>query len=646
MGVLIRGLQGLCAGLIAAGIWASIEGGAVIHLHGLRFESPLKEVIKLAISYAIPISGLTAILAMLRPKWSGQDILAAAGGIGFFALGTYWLGRGFGWFPTGWITWSVAGLGGFLCFTIDRNLKAKAFKYSFVGYSVLGLGLILSAPNQNISGASSDATTAEAGAADVVVLLIDTLRADHLSCYGYQEPGNSNPISPNLDRIASQGALFENSYAQAPWTRPSVASLMTGLYPTSHDTVTMFDRMPEELETIATLMQGRGYNTAAFSANAQVSPNFGFNRGFNSFWTDVSYSLRNYCALDRLRGDLIHSLVAIAPSIVERAKSNKQNKGEEKSRSSEARALNQQVFDWLDDNSQDQRPKFLYVQYIDPHDPYDAPDAWQPQQVPGIWQVMEGIDFGDNHNSPPVPVTGSAFPEPSQESLRKLLKHYDAEIRYCDHELNKLVERLEADGILGPEDYLVITADHGEEFYDHTQWKHGHSLFQEMVNVPLIIRGPQIVPQKIGAPVQLVDIFPTIAAWTGEPLNIPSHGRNLAPLMTTTPPSKILPIFFERPKGAYPMQAVRVGNKKLVRVLSEDSGEILAYMEFDLSQDPFEENNLAETREPDPQLVEILDQYVASSLKLKTAESQKTELKGDVAEALNDLGYMDGLEEE
>jgi len=94
------------------------------------------------------------------------------------------------------------------------------------------------------------------------------------------------------------------------------------------------------------------------------------------------------------------------------------------------------------------------------------------------------------------------------------------------------------------------------------------------------------------------------------------------------------------------MQAVRVGNKKLVRVLSEDSGEILAYMEFDLSQDPFEENNLAETREPDPQLVEILDQYVASSLKLKTAESQKTELKGDVAEALNDLGYMDGLEEE
>ncbi|PCH78850.1 MAG: hypothetical protein COB96_05035 [Planctomycetota bacterium] len=646
MAVIRRALLGAIAGLTLGLTFGLLEGGLVIHAHSLRFAAPLLEAIKLGVAYGMVVALLVAVVTALRPNFLWHHSLALAAGITMTLLGSYWMGKGFGWFPSGWPAWLGSALVGFLVFKASCKTSRRLLNIELTFTAAVGLLLVLLAPNQS-AGLDRKTVAAADDAPDVVILLIDTLRADHLSCYGYQQPGRDGAISPVIDQLAAEGALFENTYAQAPWTRPSVASLMTGLYPTSHDTVTMFDRMPDELETLATLLHSRGYRTAAFSANAQVSPNFGFNRGFEKFWTDVSYSLRNYCALNRLRSELIHGLVALVPSLMEESEEgNREPRDRKKTRSSEARRLNQQVYDWLEQNDGDSRPSFIYVQYIDPHDPYEAPAGWQPEDVPGLWQVMQSIDFGSSHDSPPVPLEGSAFPVPDETAVRQLLAHYDAEIRYCDQEIGNLVARLEEDGILGPEDYLIITADHGEEFYDHTQWKHGHSLFQEMVSVPLILRGPGIDSQRIQTPVQLVDIMPTIAHWTGASLNSASHGRDLGPLLGVPAPANPLPVFFERPKGAFPMQAIRVGSRKLVRVTKAGSEDPVAWMEFDLASDPYEKHNLAAEREPDPELRSILEEYIASSLALRTAESGKTELQGDLADALGYLGYMDGIEDE
>ncbi|MCH2111770.1 MAG: sulfatase, partial [Planctomycetes bacterium] len=491
-------------------------------------------------------------------------------------------------------------------------------------------------PNSSVTGGT---VQADEGAPNIVVLLIDTLRADHLSCYGYLA-ADGQKTSPVLDTLAAEGTLFSNAWAQAPWTRPSVASLMTGLYPTSHDTVTMYDRMPDGLQTLGTLLRSRGYQTAAFSANAQVSPNFGFHRGFDTFWTDVSYSLRNYCALASLRTAVQKFVRNQMPWLVE-ALREPGGASKNKSRSSEARKLNLEVEEWLTKKATDQ-PALLYVQYIDPHDPYDAPEGWQPEGLPGVWEILADIPHSSSRTHPPVPLDGSAFPKPEQTSVDGLLAHYDAEIRYCDMAIGELLAELRTAGMLGPEDYLLITSDHGEEFYDHQQWKHGHSLFREMIRVPLIVVGPNSgAGQVVDTPVQLVDVLPTVAQWTGGPVDFLVHGRDLNPLLQGGQPAIDIPIYSERPKGAYPLQALRLGNRKIVRIGPVESEEALAWMEFDLSSDPFEKDNLVTQREPSADLMELLNFFRTSSLESRLEKSGKTELRGDVGAQLESLGYLD-----
>ncbi|MDP6850832.1 MAG: sulfatase-like hydrolase/transferase [Planctomycetota bacterium] len=637
-----RALLGLLVGLFVGILLGFAEGGLVLHIHGLRFASPFKEALKLGINYGVVIGAFVALFRLLISKIGLRGAFSLSLGLGFLFLGSHWLGKGSGFMETGLPAWIAAAGTSVILVYLLRKLPKRIEVRSGVLAGFLAVAMVLFAPDQT-TGETSSKQTASEDAPNVVVLLIDTLRADHLSCYGYSQPGTLSPISPVLDGIAEQGTLFENTYAQAPWTRPSVASLMTGLYPTSHDTVTMYDRMPDGLETIATLLQNRGYRTAAFSANAQVSPNFGFNRGFDFFWTDVSYSLRNYCALNNLRRDFIHGLVATAPKLAAKLQGGSE-KGGDKTRSSEAKKLNGQVMGWLDDQK-DNTPTFLYVQYIDPHDPYDAPTGWQPEGVPGIHEVMGGIDFGSEMDSPPRPLEGSIFPAPPEAGLTDLLAHYDAEIRYCDSEVGNLISTLEERGILGPEDFLIITADHGEEFYDHEQWKHGHSLFQEMIRVPLIIRGPNILAQRQETPVQLVDVLPTISEWTGDPLTFPIHGRSLTPLLTSGSSLDPFPVFFERPKGAHPMQALRLGDHKIIRVSSEKDQDS-TWLFYDLAQDPLEKNPLDTNSKTAIRLKSLLEEYRIKTVEDRVQSSRKTELSGDVAAALSSLGYLDGDEEE
>lgn len=471
---------------------------------------------------------------------------------------------------------------------------------------------------------------------NIVFLTIDTLRADHLGSYGYAPPAGAPPQSPVLDQIAAEGTRFEAAYAQAPWTRPSVASLFTGLYPASHDVITQYQRMGADLPTISTMLKSRGYRTACFSANPQVSPAFGFHRGYDQFWNSYS-SLAETTAVWALR----HKVAAIAfdlvPGLLGRVR-----EAQAGVPGTDAASVNQAISTWLDREDAaelKEQPLFLYVQYLDPHDPYHAPDT--PADV-------EHLDESFLHapqSLPPHPLKGSTLPPVDDATLAALKAAYDREIRFVDARLGEMLEDLRARGLYQEGDYLIVTSDHGEEFYDHDQWLHGRSLYEEMVRIPLLIHGPSVpVGKVIEAPVELTDMVETLAGMTGRESGFPTHGMDLFPLMVGRDSGSNELAYSHRPNEAHPIYMLRAGSHKLLQFGNAiEGGEEPLRLAFDLSTDPDELSPLPEAGGQEwERLHELLTQFMDGEAEYMRSGSSTVNLTGSVKEGLGALGYIDG----
>ena len=297
--------------------------------------------------------------------------------------------------------------------------------------------------------------------ANVIFYLIDTLRADHLGCYGY-----SRPTSPNIDRFAEQAILFENARAQAPWTRASVGSVLTGLWPSVHGAEDDPDAMPEAVETLAERLSSSGFATAAFVSNGNVAEPFGFAQGFDP-----------YRYLDP-----------------------KENDG----KIYRAQEVNEVFFEWLDDQPlSEDRPIFAYLHTMNPHAPYQAPEPFHSRMAdrpidPSYGSVNHLMSLALDRDRPP------------EDARERLIDLYDAEILANDHAFGRLLEGLEERGILD-NSWVVVLSDHGEEFFDHGGWQHGHGLHVEQLAIPLLIRPPGGSPSPIRRPevVEHVDLVPT-----------------------------------------------------------------------------------------------------------------------------------------
>lgn len=305
----------------------------------------------------------------------------------------------------------------------------------------------------------------------VLIYLIDTMRYDKLGVYNKK----SSVKTPNIDAFAAEGTVYDWAYDNENWTKPSCATILTGLYPGTHKTKEDASKLPQKAITLGEHFQKNGFKTSSFIANGYVSDAFGFKQGWN-YYTNYIREGKN-TNVDNLVNDALS---------------------------------------WIDKNKDERM--FIYMQTIDPHVPYSPPKEWREK----YWKRA--------YNGPIKPqATGNQLADiktgkmsVTKEDKRYLEALYDGETAFNDHHFGRLVAALKERGLYEDTAILIIT-DHGEEFWDHGKVGHGHSLYDEMIHSPFILRYPNKVPQGRRVPhvISMVDVAPTLYDITG----VESHDK-------------------------------------------------------------------------------------------------------------------------
>jgi arylsulfatase A-like enzyme len=315
---------------------------------------------------------------------------------------------------------------------------------------------------------------------NVVLVILDTVRADHLTCYGY-----GRPTSPNLDRLGRQGVLFETAIAPSSWTLPSHASMLTGTYPHAHHVDLPAKQLASGFPILPRTLRRAGYRTAAFSGNTfYFTRATGLGQGFIHFG-DFFLSTSDALAQVNFVWDLDKLLIStkLAENYL--------------GRQSAAR-MNRAALRWIDGS---RRPFFLVLNYMDAHDPYVPPEPWRHR-------------FSERPN----PSGRLNFPTMTPGQLRDAVEAYDGAIAYEDDQLGRLVGELDRRGLLS-NTLLIVTSDHGEAFGGHELLGHANSLYFPLVHVPLLFHWPGHVPAgvRVARPVSTKDIAATVLALAGQP---------------------------------------------------------------------------------------------------------------------------------
>jgi len=337
-----------------------------------------------------------------------------------------------------------------------------------------------------------------AGRPNVLIYTIDTLRADHASVYGY-----TRNTTPFLKKLGASGIVFEDCQAQATWTKPSVASMMTSLYSFTHGIVGDADTIPAGATTIAEQLRSTGYVTAGIVASPYVGRATGLERGFD-------YLLESPIILRR------HN--------------------ETKERDTDSEALNEVVFHWLDQHHEE--PFFLYAHSTDPHAPYNPPPPFDSAFAKPSESAEFRRDFysfrlekgygGGMVLSPAMAAKEGISPD---RFIHQAIDRYDGEIQHNDRSLELLVGKLKQLGLL-ENTIVIVVSDHGEEFFDHGWTAHGQSVYQELTHAVFVMSCPRLLPvaRRISEPVQLIDVMPTVMEMVGLKPPPIIEGQSLLPL--------------------------------------------------------------------------------------------------------------------
>jgi len=340
---------------------------------------------------------------------------------------------------------------------------------------------------------------------NVVLIVLDTARADDVLA-----TRNNNQVTPALASIAEEGTQFENAFAAAPWTLPSHASLFTGVCPSKHGAHAGNKHLNGRHETIAELFTNAGYETVAVSNNTWISEEFGFGRGFETFYktwqyvqneTDLGRIAREYegrskiTALGRALFDG-NPIVNLCNTLYGKFGRRRSDDG--------ANRTNEWVESWLNQRTTDD-PFFLFLNYLEPHLPYQPPRKYAEPFLP------PGISYSEATDIPQQPweyiANKQEITDVDFEALRAL---YRGEIAYLDNKLDELTQLFEEAGVWD-DTVFVITGDHGENIGDHGLMDHQYCLYETLVHVPLLISGG---PFNDGGSsdelVQLTDVLPTL----------------------------------------------------------------------------------------------------------------------------------------
>lgn len=428
---------------------------------------------------------------------------------------------------------------------------------------------------------------------DIVLVTIDSLRADHLGVYGY-----SRPTSPAIDALAAEGVVVRDHIAQAPYTKASMASLFSGLFPTAHKafttsshateimtgevsgTMPYTDVLEARVMTLAERLAAAGYHTVGLMTNPVLLGAFGFDQGFARY-EFMTRSRTDFAPA----ADVVHAALAA-----------------------------------LDARPKDQ-PIFLWIHLMEPHSPYTPPDHLLP-----LFPVL----------TPPQPIDPAVIPAwvriGESTDLNQYLAHYDADIRSADEALGKLFEGLKVRGVWDA-GVVIVTSDHGEEFFDHGGMEHNHTLYDEMLRVPLVVKGPGLDPGVLDVQTQSVDLVPTLASLAGRPV-APDEVQG----------TDIWPVLQRRGRAEPYAYAEIVGRRFALRtrewklISSLQGGRQL----FDLRRDAGERENVArETPAVVAQLENTLARIVAASVEAgEHIQGRYAPIPAAVLDRLRSLGYV------
>jgi arylsulfatase len=432
---------------------------------------------------------------------------------------------------------------------------------------------------------------------NVLILVIDALRPDHLGSYGY-----ARPTSPALDALARRGVLFADAASPSTYTRAAVPSIFASVHPAAHGVFSQgrqVEVLSDEYTTLAETLKARGYRTAAFMPNPSLHHTFNFGQGFDLYDDDFPVS-------DGPAHEVYET----------------------------ARKINDRTLRWL--RGDREKPFFAYLHYRDVHAPYVPPPPYD-RMFPssGAGRLL---------------TRGELLAQPLDirrprryRDLDSYIGQYDGEIRYTDDRVAELLGTLKKEGFLDNA-VLFVTADHGEAFLEHGAWTHGTDVFEELTRVPLllVLPGDKHAGQRVEVPVQTIDIYPTVLALLDAEAPAELQGKSLLDAVEgRADPHRAVFSEARVPKNKRPSRwgqtvAVRADGWKLIYNRTKRRAEL-----YHLAADPAETRDLIAS-EPDQarKLVRLLRAFDQDNARRSHWRKGQEGLPEDVVEGLRSLGYV------
>jgi arylsulfatase A-like enzyme len=452
---------------------------------------------------------------------------------------------------------------------------------------------------------------------NVILLTIDTLRADMLNCYGY-----SRPLTPNIDRLAASGLRFEQAISGGSWTQAAFPVILTSSYAAMYGGCLgrLASERPSPVETLAV----HGYTTGGFSTNPHLSRATSYDRGFHHFTELVPFEadsrLRRMRGGQRLlRNSLFHYGLHLTGNRIRPARLY-----------SSAAEVTDSLIRWLEHVD---APFFAWVHYMDMHWPYHLEEELShPRDIARAWQDL-ALMYGRSNSNGNEQITAA--------QRKHLIGLYEQSLQYLDTQIGRLIDHLVKVGY-DSNTTIILLSDHGEEFLDHGRWGHWESnLYDEILRVPLIIRVPDGPGgQVIQRQVRLLDLMPTILDLCGCPLPADLMGTSLVPLWTQREGEYEVEVAIsEMRRDPWHRIAVRTEAFKYIWDNKRPDQPDL----YDLRADPAEKHNVSASY---PQEVDRFQARVDVHLR-RVAETEPTtaapkpELDEDVIRRMRDLGYME-----
>jgi arylsulfatase A-like enzyme len=423
---------------------------------------------------------------------------------------------------------------------------------------------------------------------NVIFIIVDTLRADHVGCCGYKRD-----TTPNIDGLARQGILFDNAIVPAPWTLPSVGSILTCQYPSVlgiRDKIAVID---PRFATLAEMLKAKNYRTKGIVSHTLLSARLGLGKGFDNYDETASFGHGGVCS----------------PQVTEKA----------------MRFLGERH----------DRPFFLFIHYFDPHYNYILHDKYN------YYPSYKGR-IKSNH---PILDLWRLRDTLSEDDIRFLIALYDSEIAFTDEHVGKVLDILKSRRLY-ENSIVIVTGDHGEEFMERGWIGHSITLYQELIRVPLVMKLPGHKPNVIKAPVGLINLVPTVCSCLG--LDVPEglDGRtiNLEVGGSGAPEPVFSETFNPQPQRPIPLKPIAfrsivLGSRKLIYDQINDSKQI-----FDLSADHLEKNNLSgQAGEQDNRIFSLLKkwmEHIEAKRNQPVAPRDANVLTPEQRKQLESLGYL------